>query len=843
MRNPSNNLHYLAGAFAGLAVAVLGASPLAAQQPQVAFRIPPATEALLDNYCSSCHGEDSQKGDVRFDQLAALPLGERLALLNRMQEQTFLGHMPPKSRKTQPTAAERNALVQWMNAELRAHNASTLEDKLRLPAYGNYVPHDRLFSGEIKDAPYTPARRWLVSPQIFSQRANDVFGPPGFGRPQQLYGVTNPFVLPDASGVRYYDNESLDGGVLLVMLGNADWISQKQVLGARVKSGEVKAGTLPNPQDRWIPKNYPPAFDAIILKKTAPTDAEIADAVRAQFASVLQRAPDDAELAKYTRLTREAIAIAGNTEGLRQMLLAVLLESEFLYRLEFGAGQPDQHGRKMLAPREGAYAISYALGDRGPDAKLLEAAAQGRLNTREDYKREVLRLLDDKTYYRGEVDPSLSGKNMQAHVASHPRIVRFFRDFFGYPMATKVFKDPERGGGIYQNPERGTAGTPGFLVNEADRVVDLILQKDRDVFATLLTTDEFIVYYNRTPEEGRAIIAEWKKAWDALKDTNWKTEPEKVIAENEALLASFKHLRLPKGDKQKRDFLFHMYFFSDYFGKGITPFTTIATAHGYYYNHSPFYNLPPTPLRGRYTPAENRNFKGLDDAQFWDYPVEQPFKIANRKGILTHPAWLIAHSLNTENDPVRRGRWIREKLLAGRVPDIPITVDAVVPEDPHKTLRERLDKATSAQQCAKCHQYMNPLGLPFELFDDFGRYRTQEPLEHAENIIGKTPGPKTDFPIYKTLPVDPRGVLDSTGVPALDGEVKDAFDLIDRLAKSPRVRQSIIRHAFRFYMGRNEMLSDSRTLIEADQAYVQSGGSFKAVIVSLLTSDSFLYRK
>ncbi|HIF33346.1 MAG TPA: DUF1585 domain-containing protein, partial [Planctomycetaceae bacterium] len=53
----------------------------------------------------------------------------------------------------------------------------------------------------------------------------------------------------------------------------------------------------------------------------------------------------------------------------------------------------------------------------------------------------------------------------------------------------------------------------------------------------------------------------------------------------------------------------------------------------------------------------------------------------------------------------------------------------------------------------------------------------------------------------------------------------------------------IIRHAFRYFLGRNEVLSDSGTLIEADQAYVNSGGSFDAVIVSLLTSDSFIYRK
>ena len=91
--------------------------------------------------------------------------------------------------------------------------------------------------------------------------------------------------------------------------------------------------------------------------------------------------------------------------------------------------------------------------------------------------------------------------------------------------------------------------------------------------------------------------------------------------------------------------------------------------------------------------------------------------------------------------------------------------------------------------------------------------------------------------------MDTSGYLDGTFDNALDGEVADAFDLIDRLAQSDRVRQSIIRHAFRFFIGRNELLSDSKTMIDADNAYVNSGGSFKAVIVSLLTSDSFIYRK
>ena len=86
-------------------------------------------------------------------------------------------------------------------------------------------------------------------------------------------------------------------------------------------------------------------------------------------------------------------------------------------------------------------------------------------------------------------------------------------------------------------------------------------------------------------------------------------------------------------------------------------------------------------------------------------------------------------------------------------------------------------------------------------------------------------------------------MLKGTGDPKLDGEVEDAFDLIDRLARSEKARQSIIRHAFRYFLGRNETLSASKTLIDADRAYVDNDGSFDEVIVSLLTSAPFIYRK
>ena len=792
------------------------------------FQVDPKAAGILSNYCTDCHEDGTEKGDIRLDNLEELPLQARLDLMNRALEQVYLKQMPPK-KKDQPSEEERKVLGEWLWETLHAHQASKLEDKLRYPSYGNYVDHEKLFSGENRDPAFTPARRWLVRPQIFDARVREIFGMERNQRGIMFPGITNPFSLPDASGVRDYDIGSLDGGSLLVMLTNAEWISDRQIRPARVKIGEIASNDFPDPKDKFMPRAVPVEFENIIFKKSEPSDDEIQAAIDRQFQTVLRRPPSETEMTKYLGLAKEAIHAAGNSEGLRQILTVVLLESEFLYRMEFGAGAPDDHGRMMLAPREAAYAIAYAMGDNAPDPKLLEAAEQGRLATREDFKREVTRLLQDPALFRGSVDDSMTTGKVTSHVVSHPRIIRFFREFFGYSNATKVFKDVDRALRGYQNADRGTLGTPGSLVDEADQIVAYYVDQDKSVFENILTTEKFFVFSRPDSEK---TVAKWREVWDLLKDTEWKTNPDKVLKTHQELLTkTFQISPDNKGKGHSTTLTKLMTHFEAHFGKGLTPFIVFPWAHGYHHNYSSIYNLPPVMGSGGFQAG----------APYFSYEPKQPFKLANRKGILTHPAWLIAHSLNTENDPVRRGRFIQEKLLAGRVPDVPITVDAVVPEDHTKTLRQRLDKVTMHQQeCWKCHEYMNPLGLPFEMYDDFGRFRTQEPIEHPENVIGKQ---LTHFNLYKTLPVDPRGELRGTGDPKLDGEVKDAADLIDRLAKSTRVRQSIIRYAFRFYMGRNETLSDSQTLIDADKAYISSGGSFKSVILSLLTSDSFIYRK
>ncbi len=121
-------------------------------------------DAVLQNHCHDCHDDETQKGDVNLHEFPKLDHDAALELLNRMEEQVYLSQMPPK-KKRQLTDAEREKLLGWISQGFESLKAgSEFREKLMEPEYGNYVDHDRLFSGEIKEKPCSPSRRWLISP-------------------------------------------------------------------------------------------------------------------------------------------------------------------------------------------------------------------------------------------------------------------------------------------------------------------------------------------------------------------------------------------------------------------------------------------------------------------------------------------------------------------------------------------------------------------------------------------------------------------------------------------------------------------------------------------------------
>jgi hypothetical protein len=954
---------------------------------------------------------------VRFDALADLELEARLELLNKAQEQLYFRSMPPDDADPL-SKADRERMAAWLSTELSRFGASKLEEKLRQPGYGNYVDHQQLFSGEYQDLkPFTYDRRWLISQFIFDAKFNRMLNHNAtmnidgkrrsvIGTNNRRVNLTNPFLLPTNSGVRYYANETLGGGHLLTMLTNAkESASQMMYLAGRDRrylpaindimaledqhkatlasrenflnthmeqvlkdlypdehetllpsfvrvevhepiatEGETKKAPFhaANPgsqelvlifrsmrrheqqsqsdeqlieacerewfnwghngrkiqaritflnnymqewrgqikQHRYEEKHKPieyraladgemqaiaqailqhrqqgDRFNTIIAKCLAQWKAEfqqarveagppgeelVAALVEQLFHKILERSPTIDEASEYATLTNSYISSLGNQQAIEKLIQTLILNTEFVYRSEFGQGEADEHGRRTMSPRDASYALAYALTDSSPDAELVKATQEDRLNTREDYEREVRRMLAKRDQYY-VIDESVHDQNDIANFTNMPiRELRFFREFFGYPNLLPIFKDNKRFGANYDAAKQR-------LVTEADRLVEHIVEQDTEVFDQLLTTDKFYVFHSGDNEAMQASADRIRKIYDYFKDKDWENFEVDDLAQHKEFIGEMQMRgidvnRLEPGGRYNPlgSFKQQMTSFTLRLDKGQT-----AAAP---YNSFPAHGMANASSRygGRLQSPEVAKFFGIDMAR-WDYPAIQPATIEHRKGMLTHPAWLIAHAKNTETDPIHRGKWVQEKLLAGTIPEVPITVDAVIPEDPHSTLRQRLDAKTNNDYCWSCHQKMNPLGLPFEMYDDFGRYRTEERLEYPEHLLEKVKdkgAPHEDLrDIYKTLPVDPRGYLAGTDDDSLNGEVTDALDLIDRLGRSERVRQSFIRYAFRYFLGRNEMLSDSKTLIDADRAYLESGGSFDAVIVSLLTSDSFIYRK
>ncbi|MFN3150293.1 DUF1588 domain-containing protein [Bremerella sp.] len=571
------------------------------------------------------------------------------------------------------------------------------------------------------------------------------------------------------------------------------------------------------------------------VKAGPPSDELLHKLVDELSLQILERSPDTAEADQYVTLAKTYTTKLGNLKAIQKLIQTLILSSEFVYRQELGSGQPDEHGRRPLSPRDASYAIAYALTDQSPDKELAEAARSGKLNTKQDYRREVTRILNERDVYY-LIDPILEDKNYPDNTTDVAiRKLRFFREFFGYPATITIFKDEKRFGG--DRLENATAR----LLNETDRLVEHILEKDEHVFEQLLTTEEFFVYHDGNNDRMQAASDRIKSIYQHFQDLDWQNFENEDLLDHRDFLKEVKMRSVDPDNLEARNRQGNTI---QLFKKSMTTITARlnkgqreAAPYDLYRGYGNDF------MRG-YNVAKFFNF----DLDNWDYQTHQPAKVAHRKGLLTHPAWLIAHAQNTETDPVIRGKWVREKLLAGTIPDVPITVDAAVPEDHHRTLRDRLASVTEVTYCWKCHQQMNPLGYAFESYDDFGRFREEESLEHPDNLIKKGPEQRGDHLVdtrdtYKTLPIDSTGYLAGTGDASLDGEVSDAIDLAERLGKSRRVRQSIIRHAFRYFLGRNETLSDSKTLIDAEQAYIDNHGSFDAVIVSLLTSDSFMYRK
>jgi hypothetical protein len=207
-----------------------------------------------------------------------------------------------------------------------------------------------------------------------------------------------------------------------------------------------------------------------------------------------------------------------------------------------------------------------------------------------------------------------------------PRLLQFFRDYFDYDLGGYICKDNKalaetgvsnRGDAHYRAMFDATAST--------DCLIELILHEDKDVLRQLLTTNKVVatkadnVYFGQRRSKEEAATAA------ALAKREAQGQAEASAA---------------KQNKQANE------------------------------NH----NVAEANLSGPkiYARVSRRSF---GNGSMQPERILATVSEGQRLGILTHPGWLVSHSDAMDNHAIRRGRWIRERLLGGGVPDVPITVD------------------------------------------------------------------------------------------------------------------------------------------------------------------------
>jgi hypothetical protein len=814
---------------------------------------------FLKSHCFDCHDNDTAKGDLSLEDLGSVD-ETSAAVWKSIWAQVTLLEMPPK-KKSQPGIIDRLRFSDWIVNELQR----VMKDKGGFQAHldpnkGNYVDHNLLFGPlpkGIRLAPTSsPARIWRVTPQEHITRLNELINtepqydhskpglrtrgdvvPTNHGGELKLYFGTDriirweggtvayatavksmPVVLSSSRkhGLENYpDFYTVNSSEATQILGKAEDILRYMAYGPlslanpeqitddpktydKVKpSGDLRGLPIAIVYSTKIVRPMTPIHD--LMEEPGITNERLRTAVDFLFEELTFRPPTTEESNDYLQIVKNSIGKVGKEKGVFMGLSSVFLDRDALFRPELvESGKPDQHGRVMLQDWELGLAVNHALRYIKPDAQLRKAIVEGRMRTRIDVEREVTRMIADDSVRK-------------------PRVLRFFRDFFDYDLGGYICKDTKalgetgvsaRGTSHYRAMFDATAST--------DRLIELIVQKDKDVLKELLTTQLIVatrndnIYFGRknSPEERKAALAVKRKA-DAeqvKKDSVEEETLEKEVAQLEAMLkAEPKNNRTKKSLDRKTKSLISLKKRIANGKKRRRDNTNVNVTSA---------NLAGPKIHAR---VSRRSF---GNGSLKPNRILATALKGQRMGVLTHPSWLVSHSDAMDNHAILRGRWIREKLLGGGIPDVPITVDAMLPDEPQNTLRERM-RVTKKTYCWTCHRKMDPLGLAFEMYNHAGLYRETE--------LNK--------------PVDTTGEIIDSGDPALDGKVANAIEMIERLAESKKAEQVFVRYAFRFWMGRNETLNDAHVLQNAYHAYRNNGGSIKSLLISLVTSDAFLYRK
>lgn len=208
------------------------------------------------------------------------------------------------------------------------------------------------------------------------------------------------------------------------------------------------------------------------------------------------------------------------------------------------------------------------------------------------------------------------------------------------------------------------------------------------------------------------------------------------------------------------------------------------------------------------------------------------FPAGQRAGLFTRAGYMLSGYPDT--NPVMRGARLRVEYLCDAM-EAPADTSPPANYVPPSvmTVRNVVEAKTqiSGSACQGCHQIsINPLGFPFESYDAFGRWRTQEPILNAAGEVTS----------WVPVNASTRPDIDRNGTRAT---VNDGVGLSQLLADSQRMQACYARHTFRYLQGRREVLTRNEDACVLNAMERAAGtGSLQDVVRALTQSQDFTRR-
>ena len=195
-------------------------------------------------------------------------------------------------------------------------------------------------------------------------------------------------------------------------------------------------------------------------------------------------------------------------------------------------------------------------------------------------------------------------------------------------------------------------------------------------------------------------------------------------------------------------------------------------------------------------------------------------KTPSRGGLLTHGSLLTVGG--DEASMVTRGLFVMHDLLRGKVNDPPPTANTT-PVPTKQGLSQRsisLDRIAD-KNCGGCHGKFEPLAFGLEKFDGLGSFKEMDSHGNKLRDDGKMLIPGEKDPIV----------------------YKSSAEMMDKLAASQRIKQTITSKLVQFAIGRPLNAKDAFELQRIHKAIRETDDTYQDIMAKILSSNLILQKR